>query len=37
MAISLYIALALILANASGRQILSIGGPLFKATPPPAA
>ena len=33
MLISLYIALALVLANASGRQILPIGGPVFRAGP----
>lgn len=33
MFIALYIALALVLANASQRQILPIGGPLFKAGP----
>lgn len=33
MLIALYIALALVLANASQRQILPIGGPLFKAGP----
>ncbi|MCW5835565.1 MAG: GPR1/FUN34/YaaH family transporter [Labilithrix sp.] len=37
MLIALYIAFALVLVNASGRSILPIGGPLFKATPPPAA
>ncbi|MBX3226476.1 MAG: hypothetical protein KIT84_32555 [Labilithrix sp.] len=34
MLLSLYIAFALVLANASGRQILPIGAPLFAATPP---
>lgn len=36
MLLSLYIAFALVLVNASGRQILPIGTPLFTATPPPA-
>jgi hypothetical protein len=31
MAISLYIAFALVLQNASGRTILPLGGPLFRA------
>lgn len=35
MLIALYIAFALVLANASGRSILPIGGPVFTATPPP--
>ncbi|MBX3204959.1 MAG: GPR1/FUN34/YaaH family transporter [Labilithrix sp.] len=37
MLIALYIAFALVLANASGRSILPIGGPVFKATAPAAA
>lgn len=36
MAIALYIAFSLVLANAAGRVILPIGGPLFKAGPAPA-
>ncbi|MBL8610008.1 MAG: hypothetical protein JNL38_21915 [Myxococcales bacterium] len=36
MGISLYIAFSLVLANASGRQLLPLGGPLFKAAPPPS-
>jgi succinate-acetate transporter protein len=36
MFIALYIAFALVLANASGRSILPIGAPLFTATPPGA-
>ena len=35
MLLALYIAFALILVNASGRQILPIGTPVFTATPPP--
>ena len=35
MLLALYIAIALVLANASGRSILPIGTPLFTATPPP--
>jgi uncharacterized protein len=35
MALALYIAIGLVLANASGRVILPMGGPLFMATPPP--
>jgi len=34
MAIALYIALSLVLANASGRVILPIGGPAWKGGPP---
>lgn len=37
MVIALYIAFALILVNASGRSILPIGAPVFKATPAPSA
>jgi succinate-acetate transporter protein len=37
MGISLYIAFSLVLANASGRVILPIGGPLFKPTVAPGA
>jgi succinate-acetate transporter protein len=37
MVIALYIAFALVLANASGRSILPIGTPVFRATPPPGA
>lgn len=33
-ALSLYIALALLVNGASGRPLLPIGGPLFKPTPP---
>lgn len=33
MAIALYIAFALVLTNASGRALLPIGGPLFRAGP----
>ena len=36
MAIALYIAFSLVLGNASGRVLLPIGGPIFKATPSPA-
>jgi uncharacterized protein len=36
MFIALYIAFALVLANASGRSILPIGGPVFTPTPPPS-
>lgn len=36
MGLALYIAFAIVLANASGRQIFPIGAPVFKATPPPA-
>lgn len=36
MLLALYIAFALILVNASGRQILPIGTPVFTATPPPS-
>lgn len=35
MAIALYIAFSLVLASASGRIVLPIGGPVFKATPAP--
>jgi succinate-acetate transporter protein len=35
MLLALYIAFALVLVNASGRQILPIGTPVFTATPPP--
>jgi hypothetical protein len=35
MLIALYIAFALVLASASGRSILPIGGPLFKPAQPP--
>lgn len=37
MGIALYIAFALVLTNASGRSILPIGGPLFRAGPLPGA
>lgn len=37
MLIALYIAFALVLANASGRSILPIGAPVFAATPAPGA
>lgn len=37
MGIALYIAFALVLANASGRAILPIGAPVFKATPAPGS
>ena len=36
MGIALYIAIALVLANASGRMLLPIGGPLVRASPAPA-
>jgi succinate-acetate transporter protein len=35
MLLALYIAFALVLVNAAGRQILPIGTPVFTATPPP--
>lgn len=35
MLLALYIAFALVLVNASGRQILPIGTPVFTATPSP--
>lgn len=37
MGIALYIAFSLVLANASGRLLLPLGGPIFKPAPPPAA
>jgi succinate-acetate transporter protein len=36
MFLALYIAVSLVLGNASGRIILPIGGPIFTATPAPA-
>jgi succinate-acetate transporter protein len=35
MLLALYIAFALVLVNAAGRQILPIGTPVFTASPPP--
>ncbi len=37
MAIALYIAFSLVLANASGRLLLPLGGPIFKPAAPPAS
>jgi succinate-acetate transporter protein len=36
MVIALYLAFSLALANAAGRVVLPIGGPVFQAAPPPA-